>query len=61
MLQATNQVPTTTVSNPVATTTTVINPMTQIPANDSNTWVQANPIVTPIVQPQGKTFIFFIL
>lgn len=53
MLQATNQVPATTVSNPAATTTTVINPMTQMPASDSNTWIQANPIVPSIAQPQG--------
>lgn len=54
MLQATNQAPATTVSNPVSNTTTAINPMPFMPTNDSNAWVQPKPTVPPVTQPQGK-------
>lgn len=57
MLQATNQAAETTVSIPADTTTTAINPASQIPADDNSAWVQPNPIVPPTTQAPGKTFI----
>lgn len=55
MLQSSNQVPATPISNTPVTTTVTVNPMPHVPNNDNNTWTQPNTAVPPMVGPHGMT------
>lgn len=58
MLQSSNQVPQTTVTNTSTNVTMNINPTSHIPINDNNVWNQSKPI-PPTVQPHGKTSFYW--
>lgn len=55
MLQSSNQVPQTVITNTSTTAATTVNPTSHIPINDNNMWNQQKPPILPTIQPHGRT------
>lgn len=60
MLQPSNQVPQTVITNTSATTATNVNPTSHVPIND-NVWNQQKPSILPTIQPHGTLYNWYNL